>query len=138
MFWIWILLFLIFLIIEVATVSLVSIWFCGGALAAMISTYFTDSLFAQILVFIIVSVLLLLILKPLFKNFRGKKEYTNYGRVIGKTGIVIKEISPDNYGQVKVDGSVWTAKSDKKIKEEEKVKVLDVEGVKLIVEKEDK
>ena len=137
MFWIWLLLFLTFLILEVVTVSLVSIWFCGGAIAAMISSYFTDSLFIQILVFIVVSVILLAVLKPLFKHFRISVP-TNYGRVIGKSGVVTEEISEDKYGQVKVDGSIWTAKSKEKIKKDEKVKVLDVEGVKLIVEREEK
>ena len=137
MFWIWLLLFLAFLILEVVTVSLVSIWFCGGAIAAMISSYFTDSLFIQILVFIVVSVILLIVLKPLFKHFRISSP-TNYDRVIGKTGVVTEDISEDKYGQVKVNGSIWTAKSKEKIKKDEKVKILDVEGVKLIVEREEK
>ena len=56
---------------------------------------------------------------------------------IGKIGDVTKKISPNKYGEVKVFDSVWTAKSDKEIKVGEKVKVLSIEGVKLIVERED-
>ena len=137
MFWIWLLLFLLFLILEVVTVGLVSIWFCGGAIVAMVCSYFTDNLFIQISVFIVASVIFLVTLKPLFKKY-GVGTPTNYDRVIGRSGTVIEDIKEDKYGQVKVDGVIWTAKSSKKIKKDEKVKVLDVEGVKLIVEKEEK
>ena len=60
---------------------------------------------------------------------------TNADRVLGHEGIVIKTIDPmDGKGQIKVLGQVWSAKADKVIEEGSKVKVLSMEGVKLIVE----
>ena len=136
---IWFIVFLIMLVIEIVTVNLVSIWFAIGALAAMLTAYFTESIVIQIVVFIVVSILTLIITKPLVKKFKGFDiTPTNSDRVIGKVGEVIKKIDTNKYGEVKVFDSIWTAKSDNKIDVGEKVKILSIEGVKLIVEKEDK
>lgn len=135
----WLLAFLLFLGIELVTVNLVSIWFAIGAFVSMILAYFTNNFYIQLLVFIIVSVIALLITKPLAKKLKKTSFVpTNSDRVIGKIGEVSKKITPDNYGEVKVFGNYWTACSKKKIDVGEKVKVIDIEGVKLIVEKEDK
>ena len=134
----WFILFFIFLVVEVATVGLVSVWFCFGSIFALISSFLTDNVIIQLIVFVVFSFISFLIFKPFLKKFKlVKKEATNYDKYIGKTGIVIKEITNDKFGEVKVDGTVWTAKSNKKIKVDEKVKVLDIEGVKLIVERVD-
>ena len=136
-FW-WFVAFLVFVFIELITVTLVTIWFAIGAIAAVITTFFTDSVVIQSIVFVVVSVLSLIITKPLVKKF---KKFvitpTNSDRVIGKIGDVTKKISPNKYGEVKVFESIWTAKSDEEIKVGEKVRVLSIEGVKLIVKKED-
>lgn len=135
----WFILFLIFLFIELITVTLVTIWFAIGAIAAVITTLFTDSIVIQSIVFVVVSVISLLITKPLVKKFKKFDiTPTNSDRVIGKVGEVIKKIDTNKYGEVKVFDSIWTAKSDNKIDVGEKVKILSIEGVKLIVEKEDK
>ena len=62
---------------------------------------------------------------------------TNSDRVIGKTGEVIKRIGKNNYGEVKIFGNTWTATSKEELEVGDKVKVLNIEGVKLIVEKEE-
>ncbi len=134
----WFVAFLILLFIEIITVNLVTIWFAIGALAAMISSFVTDSIVIQVIVFLIVSIVALLITKPLIKKFKGfQVTPTNSDRVIGKIGEVTKEISKNNYGEVKVFGNIWTACADEKISVGTKVKVLDIEGVKLIVKKEE-
>lgn len=135
-FW-WFIAFLVFVFIELITVTLVTIWFAIGAIAAVITTFFTDSIVIQSIVFVVVSVLSLIITKPLVKKFKKFEIVpTNSDRVIGKIGEVTKKISPNKYGEVKVFDSVWTAKSEDSIEEGEKVKVLSIEGVKLIVKKE--
>ena len=133
----WFIMFVVFLVIEIITVGLVSIWFSFGSLFALLSTCFTDNIIIQSIVFVVFSLALIFICRPLFKSKFFKSEATNYGKYIGKTGIVTKEITSNNYGEVKVDGTIWTAKASKKIKVDEKVKVLDIEGVKLIVERDD-
>ena len=134
----WFIAFIILLFIELATVNLVTIWFAIGAVAGLITTTFTDSFLIQLIVFIVVSLLALLLTKPLIKKFKGYDVVpTNSDRVIGKVGEVTKEIRTDKYGEVKVYGNIWTASSKEKIEVGEKVKVLAIDGVKLIVEKEE-
>lgn len=135
---IWFIVFIVMLVIEILTVNLVSIWFAIGALSAMLTAYFTESIFIQIVVFILVSIISLLITKPLVKKFKGFDiTPTNSDRVIGKTGEVIKRIGKNNYGEVKIFGNTWTATSKEELEVGDKVKVLNIEGVKLIVEKEE-
>lgn len=133
---VWFIIFLCLLFIELITINLVSIWFAIGALAAYATTYFTDNIMIQIIVFIVVSIIALLITKPVVKKIRIRKvEPTNLDRVIGKEGVVTKEISKNSYGEVKIKGSVWTATSKEEIEKGSQVKVLKIEGVKILVEK---
>ena len=135
---IWFVAFLLLLIIEIATINLVTIWFAFGAIAAMITTMFTDSVIVQVAVFLVVSIVSLILTKPVMKAFRKTDiEPTNSDRVIGKSGEVIKKISNNEYGEVKVFGNVWTATSKQNLSVGDKVKVISIEGVKLIVEKEE-
>ncbi len=135
----WFIAFVILLVIELVTVNLVTIWFAIGSVAAIITTIFTDSILIQCIVFTIVSVISLLITKPLIKKFKKfDVEPTNSDRVIGKVGEVTQKIEKNKYGEVKVYGNTWTASSKDVIDVGERVKVLSIDGVKLIVEKEEK
>ena len=60
--WFWLAVIILFLVIEMITVSLVSIWFVGGALAAFLAAYFTDTMWIQVVAFLAVSVVLLVLL----------------------------------------------------------------------------
>ncbi len=134
----WFIFCLLLIFVEISTVNLVSIWFAIGSFFAMIMALFSDTFLLQVIVFIIISIIALLITKPLVKKFRKTGIVaTNYDRVIGKHAEVIKKITPDNTGQVKVLGSTWTAVCDKVCNVSEKVIVKKVDGVKLIVEKEE-
>lgn len=134
----WFFLFITLLLVEFSTVTLVSIWFAVGALCSMFVAFLTDSFLIQLGVFVIVSLITIIVTKPLVKKFKGfNVEATNTDRVIGKIADVTKDISPNNYGEVKIYGVYWTAASDKAIKSGEKVKVKSIDGSKLIVEKED-
>ena len=130
---------LLLIVVEITTVNLVSIWFAIGAFFAMVMALFNDVFLLQVIIFIIISIITLLITKPLVKKIRTIGiEATNYDRVIGKHAEVIKKITPDDYGQVKVLGSTWTAVCDKVCDVSEKVIVKKIDGVKLVVEKEEK
>lgn len=134
----WLSLFIVLLVVEFMTVNLVTIWFAIGALFACVTTFITDSLIIQTCVFFIVSVASLIITRPIVKKYLSSKRVKiNYDKVIGMIGIVTKDIKPLENGEVKVDGKYWTAKSDEEIKEGSKVEILSIEGVKLIVKKED-
>lgn len=135
MFTLWLCIFVVLLALEIATINLVSIWFALGSLCAAFVSLLTDSMTIQIVVFLVVSTMVLLIMKPLVNKF-GKPQFipTNLDRVLGKTGIATEEIGPLQVGEVMVDGKKWSAISTKKIKKETKVKVLSIDGVKLKVE----
>lgn len=84
----------------------------------------------------LLGVILVITTKPiLVKKLKSKKEATNLDRVIGMEGIVTEKITKRENGEVKVDGKKWTACADKAIKVGETVKVLEINGVKLKVEK---
>lgn len=134
----WFCLFLVALVVELLTAGLVSIWFAIGALCTMGISYLTKNIVIQLLAFITISVLTLILTKPLIKKFKAfDVQPTNTDRVIGKLADVTKDITPNNFGEVKIFGEYWTAISEEKIKAGAKVRVKAIEGVKLIVEKEE-
>ena len=133
---IWIAAAVVFIIIEVCTLGLATIWFAGGAFVAAISTLFTSNVIVQIVIFFAVSIALLYLTKPMRLKLRIGKERTNVEAVVGKAGFVMEPISPAAFGQVKVDGVTWTARSEdlsSVIDAGTEVTVTGVEGVKLIV-----
>ena len=138
MVYLWIALMVVFIVVEGLTVQLVSTWFAVGALSALIANLCGAGTGWQIAVFFIVSIICLIITKPLVKKLTSKNiQPTNADRCIGQEAIVIERI--DNIagkGQVNVKGAVWTARScDGRIVDEgERVKILSIDGVKLIVE----
>ena len=134
----WTIIFLILLFVELITINLVSIWFAIGALFSAIVSIFTDSVLIQFLTFLLVSIVTLIITKPVVKKINKKKfTPTNLDRVIGQQGVVTKKISKDSYGLVKVLGSIWTATSDDFIDVGSRVIVQKIDGVKLIVKKKE-
>jgi len=134
----WFIAFLVFLVVELLTVNLVTIWFAIGSILAMLCALLTDSIVIQVVVFVITSVIALLVTKPLMKKFKGFERIpTNSDRVIGKTGEVTVKIEKNKYGEVRVFGNRWTATSKQEINVGEHVKVKAIDGVKLIVEKEE-
>lgn len=136
LFSLWLVLFFVLLLIEIGTVNLVSIWFAFGALMASIVSLWSDNVTLQIIVFVVVSALVLVIMKPLVKKVRkGKIEPTNLDRVIGKIGVVTEDILPLEVGEVRIDGKNWSAVSEEPISIGQKVKILSIDGVKLNVVK---
>lgn len=134
----WLTLFIIFVIVELITYGLVTIWFAFGALVAFLISFITDSNLIQCVGFFGVSIITLLFTRPVVKKYLTPKIVkTNYDKVIGMIGIVTKDIKKDEYGEVKVDGKYWTAKADKKILRDSEVEILAIDGVKLIVKEKE-
>ena len=135
---VWLFFFIILVIIELITVNLVTIWFALGALiTSLVSLYNTDTVIL-LAFFVITSLLLLILTKPVVKKLKVKKVVaTNLDQVIGKTGIVSVPIEKDKIGEVKVLGKTWSAYSDKEISKDKKVKILSISGVKLKVEEKE-
>lgn len=135
---IWLVVAVILFILESVTVQLVCIWFAVGALVAMLAAAFGASTGVQLLLFLATSIAVLLMWRPfLKKRFTPKRTATNADAVVGQDGLVIEEI--DNTlqtGRISANGLDWTARSadGSIIKERKKVKVIQIDGVKLIVE----
>lgn len=125
-------------ILEALTLDLTSIWFSLAALIAFILGILGVNIVVQLIVFIVISIGLLLSVRPLAQNyFRTNVVSTNSDRLIGKTAICTKSILKGGRGEVKVNSQVWTAISqdDSDILENDSVEILAIEGVKLIVKK---
>lgn len=139
----WFIFFMIFIVMEMATVALVSIWFALGSIAALITAVFIKSILIQTIVFILVSIFALVITKPFLDKFHNKKIIpTNLDIVVGKIGIVTDEITLDKMGEVAIDGKKWTAAIDKTSSLDtfpigSKIKILSIDGVKLMVKEVD-
>ena len=109
----WLGLMVLFLIVEAATVTMVSLWFAGGALAALAIAAMDGSITLQIIAFALVSTVMLALLRPMArKHFTPKLTRTNVDSVIGTEGYVTADI--DNVaatGKCKLGAMEWTARS---------------------------
>lgn len=133
--WIWLGIIIILSIWEAATVGLVSIWFIASALISLILTLFNVDFIICFGVFVILGVILMLTTrKYLLKIFKVKNVKTNIDRIIGMKGVVTNVIDNLNY-EVKVDGKVWSAYSNEELKINDYVKILEINSVKLKIEK---
>lgn len=134
----WLVLMIVLIAAEAATVSLVSIWFALGALAALITSVFNAEFWVQLIFFAVISAIALIITRPLAKKIQTKKRVpTNLDKIVGQIGIVREEI--DNIkeqGSVYIDGKEWTARSknNEVILSGKNVTILEISGVKVIVE----
>lgn len=129
----WLVIVIILGIIELITVNLVSIWFIASGIIALISSLFIDNIVIEFAIFVILGIIFMLLTKPFINNIKPNVK-TNLDRIVGMTGIVTEEINKNKNGEVKVDGKLWTAYSDKKIKVGSTIVVLSINSVKLKVE----
>lgn len=134
---VWAGLIVFFGIMEGATVQLVSIWFVLGSIAGLIAAICGAPVIAQVLICIGVSIVSLVATRPLVKKrLTATMQSTNADRCIGADAVVVEDIDNlDAAGAVKVDGKVWTARSQSgdHISAGTVVTVQRIDGVKLIV-----
>ena len=134
---IWLILMIVFLMVEGASVSMVSLWFGAGALAALIVSLLGAEIWLQVLVFFTVSIVLLASLRPLArKYFTPKLTRTNVDSVVGQTGTVTTAIdNVTGQGQIKLASMEWTARSTsgEPISAGTQIRVDRIEGVKAFV-----
>jgi len=144
MFFFWLVVSIIFLILEMWVIGLFFfLSFSMGAFVCAFSTFFTNNLILQSLFFLVATVIAFLLLHFLVKGkwIRGYKEYpSNVYALEGKIGMVIRQISNTSPGLVKVFGETWAARTVRGefIAEGNQVKIIQVKGVHLIVQKLEK
>ena len=135
----WIILGIIFLIGELLSGGFYLLSIGLGAIAAAILNYLQFSITLQIIAFILITVIFILISRPLYKkldkNTVDKKANTE--RLIGLKAKVTEDIDSHKIGNINVNGEVWKAISDEKISKGETVEITEIEGVKLKVKKLD-
>ncbi len=136
----WLVLAVAFITVELSTVTLTSIWFAAGAIAALLVATCNGSPVIQVIVFIVVSAAMLVLTRPWAKTFiNAKKTSTNADRAIGQEVILSERVSNlDQTGMAVVNGQEWTVRTedDKEVIEQgELVRIVRISGVKLIVER---
>lgn len=138
----WLILFALFLVIEILTLGLTTIWFSGGALAAMVVNLLGGNIWVQCGVFLAVSFLLLLFTRPFAARYINRRhEKTNADDLVGKSAYVTEAI--DNVrstGRAQVRGQEWMARTEKggpAIDAGKTVEIKAIEGVKLIVKEKE-
>ncbi|MBD3403416.1 NfeD family protein [candidate division GN15 bacterium] len=135
MFWIWLAIAAVFLIIELATPTLLFVsFFAGAVVAALYALGSPEGYYWQMGLFLIVSVVLLPVMRKLAKRItREPGQSTNVDRMIGQEALVVKAIDPENGGQVRFEGEIWVATADEAIPEHTRVMITSVSGVKVRV-----
>lgn len=137
--YLWLGLFIVLILMEIATLALTTVWFAAGALAATIVSLCSGPLWLQIAVFLVISLVMLIFTRPYaLKYFNKGRIKTNLDEIIGKQVVVTKEINNlKGQGEVLVNGLPWTARSvnDSQLIEKDRLVVINaIEGVKVIVE----
>ena len=133
--WFWLGLFLLAVIFEAVTVDFVAIWFAVGSVPAFILAIVGAPIWLQVTTFLVITIVLISFTRPyMLRYFKTNQIKTNAQSVIGKTATVSMIILPNEIGAVKLRGQEWSAIASSKIEVGTEVRILEIEGVKLIVE----
>lgn len=133
----WLAVFVLLIVIELATMGLTTIWFAGGAVAGFIASMLGANVVIQAVVFFVVSIVLLIFTRPFAVRYiNSNKTKTNIDGLIGQEALVLEEINNiRETGCARLEGKEWTARSvdDTVIPADTVVIVERIECVKLIV-----
>ncbi len=135
MFYTWLAIVVCLAILEMATVSLVSIWFVMSGLLSMIASLFIDNVTIQIAIFVMLGLIFMMLTRKFVKKAVPMKTKTNIDRIIGMEGIVTEKITKSHPGEVKVDGKRWTAGANETIEKDTIVKIMEINSTKLTVKR---
>jgi len=134
--WIWVALVIIFAIIEGITLGLTTIWFALAALVLVFLSFLPIPLMYQVLIFLAISAVLLFFTRPIaIKKLKIGRVKTNVDSLIGQHALVTKKITEFDTGLVKLNGQIWSAKTEdgSTIEEGIRCEVVRIEGVQAIV-----
>ncbi len=133
---VWIAVFVIALIIELATEQLISIWFAGSSLIALLLAVLDVHWAIQLIVFAVVAAIAVGVTQYLMVKKKSNVELrTNADAMIGEKLIVLEKVDSDHLGEGKFRGLFWSLKSDQVIEKGEYARIVRIDGNKLIVEK---
>lgn len=133
----WLVILVIMVIVEIATMGLTTIWFAGGAIVAFLLALFNVPFKVQLVVFLAVSFVLLFATRPIaMKHLNLKRTKTNIDDLAGKQAVVLTEINNSReQGQILLKGIEWTARSmdNEIIPVDTEVEIVEIKGVKAFV-----
>ena len=136
----WVAAFVILVVLEVLTFQLVTVWFAAGSIVAFIAALFKASIEVQLILFLCVSFVCLLLVRPMARRLMKKdKVKTNADSLVGETAVITADITGDNsLGKAMIRGQEWTAAAEDAAEHftaGDKVTVSAIRGVKLIVKR---
>lgn len=135
---IWLAAVVAFIVLEASTYQMVCVWFIVGSIGGMIASLLGAGFWVQMTIFLVVSIVLLILMRPVaVKRLNSHKVKTNADSLIGKKVLITETVDNTKAsGQGKIDGAVWTVRSDdgSVIDEGAVAQIKRIEGVKLIVE----
>jgi len=134
----WILVAIVCGAIEIFTAGFWFLWLAiaGVVVALLVQFGLLPSLELQLLIFALITLLLIIFTRPLVMKFvKSNDAVSNVKALIGQHGITISRIVPMQFGQVKVNGEIWTAISEEELEENTRIEVIGIDGVKLLVKR---
>ncbi|MCL6517831.1 NfeD family protein [Alicyclobacillus sp.] len=133
--WIWLVVAFAIGIVEVATFTFVLLWIAIGAFITAVLSPLIGSVWGQLLLFAIVSTVLLVATRPLVRRWRQRRTYPERREtMIHKRGVVVEEAQPGAFATVRVQGELWSARSDHPLRRGQAIVVRDATATVLTVE----
>lgn len=133
--YIWLILTIIFLILEGYTTALISIWFALAAGILTLTSGYIHDIMRQFYLFVTLSFIFIIATRPISKKLLSRRKEKIENRIIGQIVDVKGVIFKGEY-EIYLDGKHWKAKCDKELHVGDRAKVLKIQGIKLILEKE--
>jgi membrane protein implicated in regulation of membrane protease activity len=134
--WIWVILMVILAVIEAFTLGLTTIWFAIAALVMVFLSFLPIPFIVQFFIFLAISAVLLFFTRPIaIEKFKAGREKTNVDSLVGQHALVMKKITEFDKGEVKLNGQIWSAKTEggAEINEGTKCEVIRIEGAHAVV-----
>ena len=136
--YVWLIVAAVAAVIEALSVSLLTVWFVAGGIVAFFFAFFGAPLWAQLVVFLVVSLASLALLRPVILKYRNQGT-SEEATLVGTEAIVVETINTDTHsGRVETPNRVtWTALSHdgSPIETGVRVRIVDQDSIKLIVER---
>ncbi len=119
---VWIIILILLILIEYYTVDFTTIWFVISSFVALLLSFFIESFWWQLSVFLVLGLVLLITTRPFWMKMIHRKRVKT-AKLVGKKGRVIKKINKNQSGEVKINNQTWFAVADENLKIDDEVKV---------------
>lgn len=136
--WIWLIIFIVLIAIEAFTFSLTTIWFALGALVMILISLLKLPFSVQLLVWLILSSVLLYFTRPYaLSKLKVGRVKTNVDSLVGKSALVVKTITKHEKGEIKINGIIWSAKTENEetLEEGNECEIVEIQGATALVKK---